>query len=105
MNYRVPVAAAAILLLAPLIPCQQPNIDDFFRNFTADWIRNNPNLATSSRYFTGEEQDRLERQLTPETLAYRRTRIELARKGLAELAKFDRSKLNPTQHVSADLMQ
>jgi uncharacterized protein (DUF885 family) len=105
MNYRVPVAAAAILLLAPLLPCQQPNIDDFFRNFTAEWVRGNPNLATSSRYFTGEDQDRLERQLTPETLAYRRSRIELARRGLSELAKFDRSQLTETQRVSAELMQ
>ncbi len=105
MNNRVPVAAAALLLLVPLLPAQQPNIDEFFRNFTAEWVRDNPNLATSSRYFSGEEQDRLERQLTPETLAYRRSRIELARRGLAELAKFDRSKLNETQRVSAELMQ
>ncbi len=105
MKHRVPVAAAALLLLAPLLPAQQPNIDDFFRNFTAEWVRSNPNLATSSRYFTGEEQDRLERQLTPETLVYRRSRIELARRGLADLAKFDRSKLNETQRVSAELMQ
>jgi len=105
MNNRVPVAAAALLLLAPLVPAQQTNIDEFFRNFTADWVRGNPNLATSSRYFSGEEQDRLERQLTPETLAYRRSRIELARRGLTELAKFDRSKLNQTQRVSAELMQ
>src|SRR5579863_10458550 len=99
MNYRVPVAAAAILLLAPLIPCQQPNIDDFFRNFTAEWVRSNPNLATSSRYFTGEEQDRLERQLTPETLAYRRARIQLAKQGLAQLQKFDHSKFTATQRI------
>lgn len=105
MNYRLPTAAAALLLLVPLLPAQQPNIDDFFRNFTAEWVRSNPNLATSSRYFTGEEQDRLERQLTPETLAYRRSRIELARRGLTGLAKFDRSKLTEIQRVSAELMQ
>ena len=102
---HIRLIAAALCMLIPSLPGQQPNIDDFFRTFTAEWVRNNPNLATSSRYFTGEEQDRLERQLTPETLAYRRARIELARKGLAELSKFDRSKLNPTQRVSAELMQ
>jgi uncharacterized protein (DUF885 family) len=84
---------------------EQVSIDDFFGNFTAEWVRNNPNLATSSRYFSGEEQDRLERQLTPETLANRRSRIELARKGLAQLGKFARSKLNETQRISADLMR
>jgi len=83
----------------------QAAIDDFFRDFTAEWIRSDPNLATSTRYLKGEEQDRLERQLTPETLAYRRARIQRARKGLAELAKFDRAKLTDTQRVSADLME
>ena len=93
-----------VLAAAPLLFSQQPNIDDFFRNFTAEWVRQSPNLATSSRYFTGDEQDRLERQLTPETLAYRRARVALARKGLAELARFNRSQLTETQRVSADLM-
>jgi uncharacterized protein (DUF885 family) len=98
-------ACATALLLAATLPAQQPSIDDFFRDFTAEWVRSNPNLATSSRYFTGEEQDRLERQLTPETDAYRRGRIALARKGLAELAKFSNYKMTAMQRVSADLMQ
>ena len=93
-----------LLAAAPLLFSQQPNIDDFFRNFTTEWVRSSPNLATSSRYFTGDEQDRLERELTPETLAYRRARIALARKGLAELARYNRSQLTETQRVSADLM-
>lgn len=98
-------AFATALLLAASLPGQTPNIDDFFRDFTATWVRGNPNLATSSRYFTGEEQDRLERQLTPQTVAYRRARIQLAKQGLVQLQKFDRSKLTPTQRISADLMQ
>ncbi len=98
-------AFATALLLAASLPGQTPNIDDFFRDFTATWVRGNPNLATSSRYFSGEEQDRLERQLTPQTVAYRRARIQLAKEGLAQLQKFDRSKLTPTQRISADLMQ
>jgi len=27
-----------------------------FNTVTADWIRGNPNQATSTRYFSGEEQ-------------------------------------------------
>jgi uncharacterized protein (DUF885 family) len=84
---------------------QTPNIDDFFRDFTATWVRGNPNLATSARYFTGDEQDRLERQLTPLTVVYRRARIQLAKQGLAQLQMFDRGKLTATQRISADLMQ
>ena len=98
-------ALATALLLAVSLPGQTPNIDDFFRDFTATWVRGNPNLATSARYFTGEEQDRLERQLTPLTVAYRRARIQLAKQGLAQLQKFDRSKFSETQRISADLMQ
>jgi uncharacterized protein (DUF885 family) len=82
----------------------QPSIDDFFRDFTDDWVRINPDQATSLRYFTGPEQDRLERQLTPLTLASARQRLQAARKGLAELRKFDRTAITETQRVSAEVM-
>jgi uncharacterized protein (DUF885 family) len=98
-------AFATALLLAVSLPGQAPSIDDFFRDFTAEWVRGNPNLATSDRYFTGDEQDRLERELTPQTVAYHRARIQLAKQGLAQLQKFDRTKLTEIQRISADLMQ
>ena len=99
--------AAGITSGAALVFAQNsPNtIDDFFRDFTADWVRHDPNLATSSRYFSGEEQDRLERQLTPQTLAWKRDRIRRARQGLAELRKFNRASLTETQRISAELME
>ncbi len=81
------------------------NIDDFFREFTDEWVRTNPGLATSLRYFTGEEQDRLERQLTPLTIASARQRLQAARRGLAELDKFDRSAMTETQRVCAEVMK
>ena len=81
------------------------SIDDFFRDFTAEWVRNDPDLARRTRYFSGTEQDRLERQLTPRTVAQRQARIQLAQRGLGELQRFDRASLNQTQRVSADLMQ
>jgi len=62
-------ALATALLWAASLLAQTPSIDDFFRDFTTEWVRGNPNLATSNRYFTGDEQDRLERQLTPQTRA------------------------------------
>jgi len=93
-----------MLVLASSVAGPQPALGDFFRDFTAEWVRGNPNLATSSRYFTGSEQDRLERQLTPVTAVWRRDRIRLARKGLTELRKFDRSHMTETERVSAELM-
>jgi uncharacterized protein (DUF885 family) len=80
-------------------------IDGMFRDFTAEWVRNNPGLATGTRYFTGEEQDRLERQLTPRTQAWVRALIQLARRGLADLQTFDRAFMSEDQRVSADVMQ
>jgi uncharacterized protein (DUF885 family) len=103
------LAAGAALTAAPVFaqssPTPTPNIDDFFRDFTADWVRHSPNQATSTRYFSGEEQDRLERQLTPQTLAWQRDRIQRARQGLAELRKFNRASFTDTQRISADLME
>ncbi len=102
------LAVGVALTAAPTFG-QSPNapasIDDFLRDFTADWIRHDPNQATSDRYFSGDEQDRLERQLTPQTLAWKRDRIQRARQGLAELRKFNRASLTETQRISADLME
>jgi uncharacterized protein (DUF885 family) len=99
------LAAVAFTLLAAPLPAGEPMIDDFFRDFTDEWVRGNPNLATSTRYFVGEEQDRLERQLTPVSFAYQRQRIQLARRGLAELKKFNRSGMTDTQRLSAQLLE
>jgi uncharacterized protein (DUF885 family) len=82
-----------------------PSIDAFFDRFTADWVRMNPNQAITTRYFTGSEQEALETQMTPLTREWRQQRVELARKGLTELATFDRARLTETQRVSADLMK
>jgi uncharacterized protein (DUF885 family) len=101
--FKVAILAA---LLVPLSVRAQPRgIDDFFRDFSAEWVRHDPLLATFTRYFAGEEQERLERQLTPQTRSHWRDRIQRARQGLAELRKFDRSKMTEMQRVSADLMQ
>jgi uncharacterized protein (DUF885 family) len=81
-----------------------PDIDSFFRDLTADWIRHDPSLATRAHYFSGDEQDKLARQLTPRTLEWRRDRIARARKALAELRKFDRARMTELQRVSAELL-
>jgi len=79
-------------------------IGDFFREFTDDWVRHDPDLATAARYFSGTEQDELERQLTPRTLEWRRDRIRRARQGLAGLRGFDRARLTDAQRRAADVM-
>jgi uncharacterized protein (DUF885 family) len=84
---------------------QARTIDDFFRDFTAEWVRHDPSLATSTRYFSGDEQDRFERRLTPNTLAWKRDRIQRARQGIAELRQFNRASFTELQRTSADLME
>lgn len=102
----------AYTLLFPYLALAQPSptpsrsaVDGFFARFTDEWVRADPDLATSSRYFSGEEQSRLEQQLTPRTRANTLERIKQAKRGLAELQKFDRSRMNDSQRVSAELMQ
>jgi uncharacterized protein (DUF885 family) len=103
----VAACVAAILVVAAEhdVRAQARTIADFFSEFTAEWVRGNPNLSTSARYFAGQDQERLERTLTPETDAYRRARINLARRGLADLRKFDRAAMTDADRLSADLME
>ena len=91
---EVPVAAAA-----------DPAFDRWVDDFAASWVRASPNLATASQYFEGAEQDALDRQLTPITKEYRAGRVAAAKQGLAELAKFDRARLDATQRASAGTLE
>ncbi len=84
---------------------QGRTIGAFFDDFSAEWMRRRPGQATATRYFTGAEQDRLDRQLTPETAEWRRDAVEQARRGLKELATFDRSRMTDAERVSADVMR
>ena len=104
------------LLVLPLAGCTDPSssapapptaasIDEFFQRFNDEWMRRNPNLAIRTQYFTGEEQDRLSRELTPLHRDFDRETILIARRGLAELDTFDLGGLTPSQRVSADMMR
>ncbi|MCR6661757.1 MAG: DUF885 domain-containing protein [Luteimonas sp.] len=64
-----------------------------------------PAAATGSRYFEGETQAALDRQLTPQDEAFDRETIALAQRGLERLAAFDRTAMSDEERLSADLMQ
>jgi uncharacterized protein (DUF885 family) len=106
-------AAARLVLLGVVMAAalgaglraQPSSIDQFFDRFTDEWMRLHSDDAAAARYFTGDEQDRVERQLVPQTLGFQRERIRLARRGLDELQAFDRTRLTPQQRVSAELMK
>ena len=93
------------LIARMALAAQTRSVDDFFRDFSDEWVRLNPNIAASTRYFTGQEQDRFEQQLTSYTPQAKAQRLELARRGLSDLGRFDREKLNDVQRVSADLVK
>lgn len=95
-----------LLSITAATPRAQPRtLEDFFRDFGTEWVRGNPNQAVSTRYLSGAEQDRLERELTPLTTEWQRGRVRLAERGLTELRRFDGTRLTTTQRVSAELLE
>ena len=79
--------------------------DQWVDGFAADWVRADPSSATLTQYFSGAEQDGLDRQLTPITRAYRESRVTRAKEGLAALAAFDPQTLSVSQRISADMLR
>jgi uncharacterized protein (DUF885 family) len=95
----------AVLFIGAPAQAQQRPIGAFFDAFTDEWMRFNTDAAAATRYFTGAEQERVERLLSPQTRENALQRIALAKKGLAELRRYDRTKLSPQERVSANLME
>jgi uncharacterized protein (DUF885 family) len=114
-------AAAIATLFVPLVLATAPQtaaaaqtthavkvnaaFDTWSDRFAADWVRANPQLATSTQYFTGAGQDALDRQLTPLTTAHRARMIALAKAGVARLDKFLAGPLSEEQRTSASVMR
>src|SRR6476661_5455195 len=73
--------------------------------FAADWVRANPQLATSTQYFEGAEQDALDRQLTPQTREQRQKMVAMAKSGVARLDAFLAGPLSEEQRTSASVMR
>ena len=109
--------ALGVLAGCSSVPASQPapapqgsarpaaSVSEFFNAFTDEWMRRNPSAATASRYFDGGLQARLDRDITPQSEAYDRETVALARRGLAQLAAFGRGAMSETERVSADLMR
>jgi uncharacterized protein (DUF885 family) len=85
----------------------KPNkaFDVWADRFAEEWVRANPQLATSTQYFQGAEQDALDRQLTPLTREQRRKMVEMAKTGVARLDAFLAGPLSEEQRTSASVMR
>jgi uncharacterized protein (DUF885 family) len=89
-----------------------PTFDQWAEDFTAEWVRLNPQLATRTQYFSGVEQDAIDRQLVMGNSyggfygakAAARAAI-LARRGLDELSRFSPAELSRTQRTSAAVIR
>lgn len=87
------------------LPAADPAFDAWADALAAESIRSSPNAATATQYFSGAEQDALDRRLTPISKAYRAGRVAVANRALAELAEFDRGKLDARQRISAAVIE
>lgn len=99
-----PTALVALACLAASLPAADLAFDKFTDALAAEWMRANPTSATTQQYFTGLEQDALDRQLTPITKEARAARVGIAKRGLASLAQFDPAKFSPAQRASASML-
>ena len=90
--------ACTVLLV---IPAAARAGDAAFDAWAEIWRRRRcepiPKPPLRAQYFKGDEQDALDRRLTPITKAYRAEQVAFARRALADLAAFDREKLDAQQ--------
>ena len=94
----------AFALFTTSVVAADDGFDRWLSGFTDEWVRADPTLATYTQYFSGAEQDALDRQLTPIDDAARAATVARARQGLEALAKFDRGTLSAAQRVSARML-
>ena len=105
---RLPLLSLFVGLLSLNLPsarATEPDFDQWADATAADEIRSSPTAATFTQFFSGAEQDAFDRQLTPNTREYRAQRIARAKQSLAELAKFDRTKLDAQHRISAAVVE
>ena len=98
-----------LLILASAAPlgaaAGNPDLNRFFEDFLAKWVRATPEMATSMRLFSGSEQERLDGQLNEIGDEAEHARISRAKEGLAGLRKFDRTNLTADQALSYDILE
>lgn len=78
--------------------------DDWASQVAADKVRKDPEQATRFQYFSGAEQDKLDRQLTPNTPAARAAEVASAKATLARLNALDKKALTPQERASAAII-
>lgn len=104
-RFGIVLFAALCVAFVSRSEAQNAKLNTFFDEFAAEWVEHDPDLATGTRYFSGSRQQALERELTPQTRKWQAERVQRAKRGIRELAGFDRATMTETQRISADLMR
>ena len=81
----MPLVPTLVLCCIAVSAHANPAFDTWAEAFATDWVRLSPERATQSQYFSGIEQDTLDRMLAPVTQARRQRQIVLAREGREQL--------------------
>ena len=76
----------------------------FIQRYSDEWMRFHTNAASTRRYFSGGEQEAMERQIEPVTKPRRDAELRLIDRGLEGLRKFDRSRLTVSDQRIADIV-
>jgi uncharacterized protein (DUF885 family) len=102
---KLPFLLLFLSTAASSMAAADPAFEAWAEALASDEVRSSPTEATYTQYFSGAEQDALDRLLTPNTKAFRAERVAVARRALTELAKFDRVKLDEQQRTSAAIIE
>jgi uncharacterized protein (DUF885 family) len=97
-------AQAAPALAAAGADKANPAFATWADDFAAEAVRMDPQLATRTQYFSGAEQDALDRQLTPLTAEQRAKQAALRGAGVVRLKQWSAGPLGESQRTSAAVM-
>jgi uncharacterized protein (DUF885 family) len=102
------VFLALLWFAAANVHAAAPSFDDWSEGFAAEWVRARPQFATRAQYFSGAEQDAVDRQLSltggfgnTYGLSAAQAAAKLAQSGLTELRHFPVADMTPQQRTSA----
>jgi uncharacterized protein (DUF885 family) len=117
MDIRLFALALAVAMFVacsrsePTAPESAESFDAWSNAFAQDWLRIAPQAATRAQYFSGAEQDALDRQLAligewgnPFGAAAAEQRADLARRAREELHGFPTGDMSAQQRTSAALL-
>lgn len=93
--------AATVFSPAFSLAAQKVSFDQWAENLANTKVRNDPEQATAKQYFSGKEQDGLDRKLTPNSIVQRARDVAAAKKALAQLDKMNLQSLSVQQRASA----